>query len=477
MRSPRLAAVTLVVLILGAPALAQDQSCEAAFEELEQEAEAAMEQANSTEERQQIRERYSEKFAELEERCAPQNRTAERPDTATRPADEGDRIEPRQAATMPAEKCREEASRIKQEFANAVADTGIMEMQGPIERFMRQRGRLAAQCSIFARPEVDGRGPPADVPPERPPMDRGERNETDERGQPEDIELSYELPERTPERCRAKIGELRKEYETKIAENPDRSKQLRQEFYTTVEKRLESCRGRPRLVNVSEAPEMMSASCTEQMRELNREITANTDAQVGDRVPEQYLDRYKQQIKECMQGAVAERVKEGIADRIGEAAGGIIGQNGGPDADTSLQQELAEKEQTIERLRDRIDELEQRLADATGGEPADGDTGGDDAEPARESGGEDAAAQEGGSDGSAPQPDDAGEPAPSRDERQGEDAAPESGDDGSADAGTSSGSGEPGTSPGEEESGADDESAGQDAGGNGIVGTIASLLG
>ncbi|MFB6295124.1 MAG: hypothetical protein ABEI97_05160, partial [Candidatus Nanohaloarchaea archaeon] len=153
--------------------------------------------------------------------------------------------------------------------------------------------------------------------------------------------------------------QLKEEYMSKIAENPDNSSALRQEFYSKVEKRLEGCEGRPRLVNVSEAPPMMSDSCKQQMRELNQEITADTDAQVGDPVPKQYLDRYKRQIKNCMRGAVAGEVKERIESRIGRAAGDLIGGDAAPNR--SLQEELERKEQRIAELEAQVERLQQQL--------------------------------------------------------------------------------------------------------------------
>lgn len=346
----RLCVIGITLLLLVAPATAQHgQECQERFDALEQEANQALEEANSTEEQREIRERYSERFQELEEECEHERNETNETYETTAPPDP----EVRDRPTMAEEECRARASELKESFIANIEGASIMAMDQDIERFLEERAGLRARCPVFGT--------------DRTSQDDRRGGSTDSESGQESIELDFSLPERLPDDCREEIETMREEYLERMEQNPDERSSLREEFYTRVEEQIRSCESGMRIVNVSEAPEMVDASCKESMRELNQEIIASTNASVGDQVPDKYRDRYQSQIRSCMTGAITERVQSGILQRAREAASGLLGESNAT-ADqamnaTSLQDRLQQKNKRIRQLEARVAELEAQLGD------------------------------------------------------------------------------------------------------------------
>jgi hypothetical protein len=288
---------------------------------------------------------FPKRFQQLQEDC--QHEPNETYDT-TAPPDRGVSDEP----TMAEEECRARASELKESFIANIEGTSIMAMDQDIERFLEERAGLRARCPVFGTDTTS--------------QDDRRGSSGGESGQ-ERIELDYSLPEMLPDDCREEIATMQERYLERMEQNPDDRSSLREEFYTRVEEQIRSCESGMRIVNVSEAPEMVGEGCRESMRELNSEIIAQTNASVGDQVPDAYRDRYQDQIRSCMTGAITERVGSGILQRAQEAAEGILGDgNETPDRSmnsTAIQERLQQKNERIRQLEARVAELEAKVGE------------------------------------------------------------------------------------------------------------------
>lgn len=134
------------------------------------------------------------------------------------------------------------------------------------------------------------------------------------------IEMDYDLPPKTSDFCRSKVSSLEESYREKIREQQSRKSELRKDFYSKVPTTLESCDPPPMLVNVSEAPDSMPDKCRENLRHLNSEITSQTGAGVGSKVPDSYRDEYEKALKGCVAGGVVQKLESTLRNKIfGEA--------------------------------------------------------------------------------------------------------------------------------------------------------------
>ncbi len=351
----KLAVVFSIVLLLATPVAAQDSACEE-HEKLIEEAEQLMEEANSSEERKEIESEYEKRIETAREKCQ-ENQEQETSDTReTREVEEpkenfsvqdieerpGDvNLEPLDEKT-----CRERASSIKSELVKSIESSSLMEVDRPVENFMRNRAKLAARCDIFSRQGRD--------------LER-ERTETapaPERSR-EKFDARIELDESFPEKCRERAENIRQKYVKKSEKGDIPVRELEDEYRQEVNRMVRSCGSEHRLVNTSEAPEQMPDSCVNKMEELNQEIKANTDAEIGDPVPEQYVDRYKKATKNCMRSAATQKVTEAIGQKVDE----IVGGSGDSE---NLQKKLEEKNRRIKQLEEKVAELQGESSGETG---------------------------------------------------------------------------------------------------------------
>ncbi|MFB6209288.1 MAG: hypothetical protein ABEJ56_04090 [Candidatus Nanohaloarchaea archaeon] len=143
-----------------------------------------------------------------------------------------------------------------------------------------------------------------------------ENREKTDLGQQDSLEMDYTLPEKTDPLCRERIKKMRQRYMERIRKNPESKSELRKEFYSRVENKLTSCRPGPRLANVSEAPKSMTEGCKDRVRELNQKIQEETNASIGDRVPEKYQEEYRKALKGCVVSTVVHKVVDKMMRKI-----------------------------------------------------------------------------------------------------------------------------------------------------------------
>ncbi|MFB6292494.1 MAG: hypothetical protein ABEI58_03810 [Candidatus Nanohaloarchaea archaeon] len=256
---------------------------------------------------------------------------------------------------LSAEKCRKRATDIRNQFISNFKEASFTQTRKPVENFMSKRNQLVERCKIFKEqenPEEQEHRGPSDVSERKPRKVPKE----------EIPELEYSLEEEFPDRCRKKIEKMKKRYMKKIMQNRESEKKmsnLREEFYSKVERKLEGCKPKgPKIVNVSEAPEMMTDGCKSRVRKLNKRIKSETDASIGSTVPESYRDEYRDALRSCVTSAATQKVKRKVAEQV-------LG--GEQKSEGKLRAKLDRKERRIEQLEQKVNQLRNRLETSESG--------------------------------------------------------------------------------------------------------------
>lgn len=351
-------AVFLSLLLLSSLVSAQPSvspECREKFQNLNKSISEEMEQAESDEERNQLRKRYESKMKELEDECLKQN---ENEDGETRTSSSGDRpssdrrlertedLRKAQPEGVSDENCQEKTEKLKEKYVEEIKESSSSELLEVIERFGGRTAEELNRCG--AAPSSGSR---------------------DTSGGEQHSELSISLGEGIPDECRSRVEILKEKYEERLSNTEGSEKdQIINQYHSKVEDRLESCKAGTgfmkqgenglQLPNVSEAPEGIPEKCKEKIGQLNEKVRKELEnADNKTKVREKYRSEYKSAMRGCMKGMVVEKTKNKIASNLMDKL--PIGSN----KEKGLTQKLQRKNEKIERLQERVDELENRLSE------------------------------------------------------------------------------------------------------------------